>query len=384
MIKWFRQLDTWVRRLFLLSSLVAIVGFVLVYTPTDFYITAPGAAIDTSRLISVDGGERHRSRLYMLVVNTQPANLFWYIYAQLDNRAVLETRDEYLGGFQDYAEYLDWNKRLMEESQRTAKAIAFQQLGFGEGVRAVGVRIVGILADSPVRGILKAGDVIIGMDHHPVQNRNELRRILESHVGGVRLPVKIRREGETLELTVPTRSWEDPNRTGAALGVTIDDELVFDDAAVKVDVHSGPIFGPSAGLMFTLQIIDQLTPDGLSGNLVVAGTGTIEYDGGVGVIGGVEQKVYTAEAAGADVIFVPRGNYEEAARVATRIEVVPVDHIRDAVTWLRDNSKEGRASNAGPAFWFLTNGSRRIRWQPEAMTLGCIPLLRPDDVQHSG
>ncbi|MFZ5824903.1 MAG: PDZ domain-containing protein, partial [Bacillota bacterium] len=242
MINWFRQLDTWVRRLFLLSSLVAIVGFVLVYTPTDFYITAPGAAIDTSRLISVDGGERHRSRLYMLVVNTQPANLFWYIYAQLDNRAVLETREEYLGGFQDYAEYLDWNKRLMEDSQRTAKAIAFQQLGFGEGVRAVGVRIVGILADSPVRGILKAGDVIIGMDHHPVQNRSELRRILESHVGGVRLPVKIRREGETLELTVPTRSWEDPNRTGAALGVTIDDELVFDDAAVKVDVHSGPIF----------------------------------------------------------------------------------------------------------------------------------------------
>ena len=101
----------------------------------------------------------------------------------------------------------------------------------------------------------------------------------------------------------------------AVFGITIQDELEFDDDAVPVEIRSGSIFGPSAGLMFTLQIIDQLTPGGLT-DLVVAGTGTIEPDGRVGRIGGVQQKVYTAEAAGADLMFVPRGNYEEAAAVA--------------------------------------------------------------------
>ena len=116
----------------------------------QYYVTAPGAAIDTSRLVTVENGDVHRGHLYLLVVNTQPANLFWYLYAQVDRRAVLETKEQYLGSFESYAEYLDWNRQLMSDSQRTARAVAFQQLGFGEGVRSVGARVVGVLADSPV------------------------------------------------------------------------------------------------------------------------------------------------------------------------------------------------------------------------------------------
>lgn len=336
-------METWVRRLFVLSSLVAIVGAVLVYTPTPYYITAPGAAIDTSRLVSVSGGDKHRGHLYMLVVNTQPANLFWYLYAKLDSRAVLESRQEYLGSFQSYAEYLDWNKELMSESQRTAMAIAFQQLGFGQGVKRAGVRVVGVLADSPARSVLKAGDVILAVAGKTVKGTDELAPIMQSSRGGEPLAVRLRRGERELELSVPTRAATEPERKGAALfGISIEDALEYDDDAVAVDVHAGPIFGPSAGLMFTLQIIDQLTPGGLIGDLMVAGTGTIEFDGRVGVIGGVVQKVYTAEAAGAQVMFVPEGNYEAAAGAATRLEVVPVAHVRDALRWLRThNQKEG-------------------------------------------
>lgn len=352
MIDRFRQMDAWVRRLFVLSSLVAVIGAALVYTPTEYYVTAPGAAIDTSRLISVDGGDKHRGRLYMLVVNTQPANLFWYVYAKLDQRAVLETRKEYLGSFENYAEYLEWNKELMDDSQRTARAIAFQQLGFGQGVYPVGVRVVGILAESPARGVLRAGDVILAVDGKTVTSTTELSPIMRAHQGGESLPVRLRRGEQQLDLDVPTRAATEPERAGTAIfGIAIENALEYDDKAVKVDVHSGPIFGPSAGLMFTLQIVDQLTPGGLVRDLMVAGTGTIGYDGTVGVIGGVEQKVYTAEAAGAEVMFVPQGNYEAAARVATRIEVVPVAHIRDALSWLRQHTDKAGLI-IGPALSF--------------------------------
>jgi len=334
-ILWYRQLDAWVRRLLALSSLIAVVGAVLVYTPTDYYVTAPGAAIDTSRLVMVENGDPHRGRLYMLVVNTQPANLFWYLYAKLDRRAVLQTKEEYLGSFETYREYVEWSRREMDDSQRTARAVAFELLGFGEGVRSVGVRVVGILADSPVRGALHAGDVITALNGERVTDVVSLRSRLAEVPAGTQVHATVLREGAELALVLPTRASTEPGREGTAvLGITIQDELDFDDDAVPVEIRSGRIFGPSAGLMFTLQIIDQLTPGGLT-DRVVAGTGTIEPDGRVGVIGGVQQKVYTAEAAGAELMFVPRGNYADAVAVATRVEVVPVDHVRDALDWLR-------------------------------------------------
>lgn len=346
-IQWFRQLDAWVRRLFLLSSLVAILGAILVYTPTAYYITAPGAAIDTSRLIAVEGGDRHRGRLYMLVVNTQPANLFWYLYAKLDDRAVLESREAYLGPFQSYTEYLDWSKQLMTDSQRTARAIALQQLGFGEGVKPAGALVRAILAESPASGILKAGDVILALDGQPVVERDDLAPLLQQHKPGEEVTVRLRRGDQELELRFPTMEAKEPERKGVAIiGITVENALQFDDQAVPVEIKSGAIFGPSAGLMFTLQIIDQLTPGGLLQDLVVAGTGTIEPDGRVGLIGGVQQKVYTAEAAGANVMFVPQGNYEAAAQVATRIQVVPVGTVRDALDWIRGHQTEGNGAGA--------------------------------------
>jgi len=126
------------------------------------------------------------------------------------------------------------------------------------------------------------------------------------------------------------------------LGIFIKDYLVF-DVPIPVQIRSGLITGPSAGLMFTLQIIDQLTPGGLTGDMVIAGTGTIEHDGSVGSIGGVRQKVFAAEVAGASVIFVPRENYPAAAAAATRIQVVPVDNVRDALNWLNQQKVKGGA-----------------------------------------
>ncbi len=345
--------EDWVRRVAVASALLAIVGGVLFYTPTSYYITAPGAAIDTSRLITVQGGDSHRGKLYMLVLNTQPANLFWYLYAQLDRRADLETKQEYLGSVEDYSKYLEMTRKMMSDSQRTARAIALKQLGYGRGVIASGVRVTGFATGSLSLETLQEGDLIVSADGRPVATRNDLQDVLLAHQPGDVVTVGLRRDDQ--ELTVPVTTMEAPeaDRKGVpVLGVYIDQELEFDDAALTVEIHSGAITGPSAGLMFTLQIIDQLTPGGLVPDLVVAGTGTIEPDGSVGAIGGVQQKVYTAEAAGAKIMFVPRENYDDARAVATRVEVVPVDTITDALVVLqqiRENGEE--AGHSSPAFW---------------------------------
>jgi PDZ domain-containing protein len=338
MRRWFSR-RSFGRRFFALLAAVGLVAALLWFTPTPYYVTAPGAAIDTSRLVAVPGGEVRRDHLYMLIVASQPANLFWYLYARLDPRAELETAESFLGGLENYEQYEEISRRMMRDSREIAKAVALQQLGYGRGVQAAGAEVTGLLQNSPARGYLQPGDVITAVADRPVSTADELRAALQAIPGGQTVTLRIERGGRTLTLSVPTVPHADPERAGsAALGVYIADALRF-DVPLPVTVASGQITGPSAGLMFTLQIIDQLTPGGITGGLRVAGTGTIEPDGRVGAIGGVKQKVYTAEAAGADVIFVPQANYAAALAAATRIQVVPVTHVQEALAWLRTHRR---------------------------------------------
>jgi PDZ domain-containing protein len=334
---WFGRLSLWVRRLLLMASLLVLLGLTLWLTPTPYYLTAPGAAIDTGRVVTVQGGAPRQGHLFLLVVNTQPADLFWYLYAKLDHRAVLETRQEYLGDITDYDKYLELTRQMMLDSQATAKAVALQELGYGKGVTTMGAVITDILQDSPARNLLMPGDLVTEAGTKQINMAKDLSDLLAKQKPGDVVQVKLLRQGALLSVNVPTVEHPDASRKGtAAFRVLLKDALKF-DIPIPIQVRAGAITGPSAGLMFTLQVIDQLTPGGLTGNRVIAGTGTIEQDGKVGEIGGIQQKVYTAEAAQASVMFVPRNNYAAAKLVATRILLVPVDHVHDALVWLREH-----------------------------------------------
>ncbi|HYG56955.1 MAG TPA: S16 family serine protease [Symbiobacteriaceae bacterium] len=340
---WYSRRTPWIRRLLctLLGFLAA--GSILWFVPTATYITAPGAAVDTSRMVAVQGGVTRPGRLHMLIVTSQPANLFWYLYAKLDPRADLETPEEFLGEIEDYDKYIELTRRMMAESQLVAKAVALHEAGYGKGARSEGVEITDLATASPSTGYLVPGDIILELQGRPVASVAELRDVLLRAPAGRPVAVRIRRAKQEMSVMVPTGEHTDPERKGtAALGIFIKDYLTF-DVPIPVRIKSGAITGPSAGLMFTLQIIDQLTPGGLTGNMVIAGTGTIEYDGRVGPIGGVRQKVFAAEVAGARAIFVPRENYPAAAAAATRIEVVPVGHVREALQWIEAHKAEGGA-----------------------------------------
>jgi Lon-like protease len=341
--KWYSRQSAWARRLLLLFLSLLTVSGALWFTPTAYYITAPGAAIDTSKLVSVQGGHARSDHLYMLIVATEPANLFWYLYAKVDHRADLETKEQFLGGVEDYDKYLELTRKMMADSQQTAKALALQYLGYGNGVIFQGAEISDLATGSPSAGVLQKGDVIVEVAGKPVQRLNDLLAITAGLAGGQPVNLRVRRGDQVLALTVLTGVHPDPSRKGSAyFGILPSDSLAF-DVPIPVDIKTGDITGPSAGMMFTLQIIDQLSPQPLAGSIRVAGTGTIEPDGKVGAIGGVQQKVYTAEAAGAQVMFVPRANYEDARKVATRIQVVPVDQFRDALDWLNTHGSAGRA-----------------------------------------
>jgi PDZ domain-containing protein len=119
------------------------------------------------------------------------------------------------------------------------------------------------------------------------------------------------------------------------IGVLLENNEPIVEFPVNVEIDSQNIGGPSAGMMFTLQIMDQLTEEPLTKGYRIAGTGTISTDGTVGAIGGIHQKVYGAIDAGARAVLVPAANYPDAVAAAgDRIEVVKVETIDDALAFL--------------------------------------------------
>jgi PDZ domain-containing secreted protein len=103
------------------------------------------------------------------------------------------------------------------------------------------------------------------------------------------------------------------------------------------------VTGPSAGLIHTLVYLDALTEGDLTGGLRIAGTGTVNSAGRVGTIGAMDHKAVAAEAAGADVLFVPLGNKLLADQTVDSLSVVPVSHVNDAIRWLCQHGGESIA-----------------------------------------
>jgi PDZ domain-containing protein len=98
-----------------------------------------------------------------------------------------------------------------------------------------------------------------------------------------------------------------------------------------VEISLEKVGGPSAGLMFSLGIIDTVTPGDLTGGKHIAGTGTISPDGLVGPIGGIEQKLQGARAGGATLFLAPAANCQEVAgRIPDGLQVVRVETLAEA------------------------------------------------------
>ena len=112
-------------------------------------------------------------------------------------------------------------------------------------------------------------------------------------------------------------------------------------APFELDITLDGVGGPSAGLIFSLGIVDKLTPGALIDGRVVAGTGTIDPEGNVGPIGGIQQKLVGAKRAGATLFIAPQDNCDDVeGNVPDGLTVVPVSTLgeaRDTVeAWVAD------------------------------------------------
>lgn len=310
--------------------LTLVVGILLYFTPTGYMIVLPGVTRPTANLVTVQGGQKAaRGRFLVVTVATHSANPYIYLFAHLWPHAALEQMP------QDPTAMEVEGQRQMTTSQALAAVVAEKTLGLAARVTGTGVRITSVVKGGPADGVLLVGDVVTKVAGREVQFQDQLRDEVSRLPVGRPVHLAVRRGGTMLDLVVTPA--QHPSRPGrAALLVEIDDDSIQYETPVPVTIDAGGIIGPSAGLMFSLEVYDQLSQgEDLTRGRTIAGTGTILPDGRVGPIGGIEQKVIAAERSGATIFFAPLDDAPAARRVATKVQVVPVGHLEDAIRFLQ-------------------------------------------------
>jgi PDZ domain-containing protein len=161
-------------------------------------------------------------------------------------------------------------------------------------------------------GKLLKGDEVVAVDGATVRTVEEITDAMKRHKPGDKVTMTAKRAGKQVRLTMTAvRSPDDADR--AVIGVVFGYRF-----PITVKINVGEVGGPSAGLMFSLAIIDKLTEGPLTDGRFIAGTGTITPDGEVGPIGGIQQKMVAARRAGATVFLTPADNCEEALPAAPK------------------------------------------------------------------
>jgi PDZ domain-containing protein len=318
----------------------------LLYFPVPYFVSQPGDAVDLSELVRVEEGYAQEGNLMLTTIKMGKANVLSYAWAKMNDYVDLIEEKQILSQYQDEEEYNRYQQKLMELSKDTAIIAAFRQAGKEVDIINHGVLVMGIGENMPASNVLQLGDVIISIDGNKVNTAEDLIGYLEEKQVGERITLTVRRGQGVEEISLVLEelpvSTEDGKRR-AGIGISaVTDRSISTDPEVTIDTRK--IGGPSAGLMFAIQIYNLLTPDDITKGYRIAGTGTIDVDGNVGRIGGVHQKVVAAHRAGAEIFFVPyeRGaknsNYELALKTAQEIgsstEIVPIDTFEEALNYL--------------------------------------------------
>jgi len=321
-------------------ALALALALALCYVPTSYYVVMPGAARDVGEMVAVRGEVGGGpGKILLLTVSTRRANLVHAAYAALRPSVDLRHESEFMREGEDWEDYLERTRRMMERSQIAAEVVALKELGYeGAYVDGVGARVVEVFADGPARGVLRVGDVIVRVDGMRIGLLEDLNIAMGRYRIGDLAFFQVRRDGELISVEVPT--VENPARPGfAAVRVRVVQEGLTYSVPVPIEFDVDDVSGPSAGLAFALEVADRLLRgEDLTGRRDIAVTGTLDAYGNVGPVGGLRQKVYAARRAGAEVLVVPAQNAGEARRFAGDLEVIPAGTFGEALEALRSRA----------------------------------------------
>ncbi|RTQ95455.1 PDZ domain-containing protein [Lysinibacillus telephonicus] len=313
----------------------------------------PGSAYDVSQFVTVeDGDQDDKGTLNLMTVAMGTATPLTYVIAHFrEFEEIMELKDVRQEE-EDETEYSIRQLKLMSDSQFNALYVAFKKAGLPYTIEYNGVTVLNVLSKGAADGQLLPGDNIVEIDGQLIEKAEDLSNILNSKKEHDEVKLVINRNDELLDRTISLKKIPGDENHRVGIGISYsENKSIKTDPRVKVKAED--IGGPSAGLMFTLEILDQILDKDLTKGYNIAGTGEMNEDGTVGRIGGIEKKVVAANEDHIEIFFAPddditdamlkvnpnvKSNYEAAVetakKIGTNMEIVPVKTIDDALEYL--------------------------------------------------
>lgn len=303
-----------------------------------FYALSPGPVEEVDDITDIAGTPVYdlHGDLYMLTVTLQEVNFLEFAQGWFAPEVDLYRTERIRPPDVTPEQHREQSRQMMRDSRDVAITVALRHLGYEVGEDGEGMLVVKLVEGSPAAGAFQPGDVITAVDGEAVSAWPEGVEAIRAKRPGQEVEFAFKRGSE--ERTVRLVLTEHPAEPGRPMaGFTPGTANPHPATPFEVTIDTANSGGPSAGIMYTLTILDLLTEEDLIKGNIVAGTGTIDLDGKVGPIGGVRQKVAAAQQAGARYILVPQENYADAlAAKNDEVEVFAVASLQDALQVLED------------------------------------------------
>ncbi len=334
------------------AVLFVVLAAVIALVPVPYVTWSPGATYDLfartaqgEDTITISGADTFpvTGQLRMTTVSvTAPSStlslpevLFSY---WLPSREVLPRNAVYQPG-EGASQITEQETQLMDDSQSMAVVAALRQ----SGVQVTSWPMVTSVSNSgPSADVMKPGDLIVAVDGAKTATKEDVTKAIGLHNVGDPVVFTVLRDGNKVRPTVITRSTvNDPKKP--IVGLKLDTGYSY---TPKVSFAVDPrIGGSSAGLMFALAIHDRLSSTDLVAGRVIAGSGTMDSDGHVGEVGGIQEKLAAAGRDQASIFLVPVKNCGDISEVPAGVRVVPVESLASATKVLQQLADPAQAAS---------------------------------------
>ncbi|MGX7679247.1 YlbL family protein [Jatrophihabitans sp. DSM 45814] len=322
-----------IRTLLIGAVLVVVLGVASFGLRVPYVVLSPGPTVNTlgqdsgTDIIAIKGHPVSPTtgnlNLTTVSVDTQNTTVIGALKGWLAHDQVVVPHDSVYPPGQSQEQTNAQDKQDFIESQDSAIVAAACQLNFPKGIGVLAVN-----PDSANVSVLQAGDRFVSFNGVPVTDDAGLKKVLDSLPAGSKVPAVISRAGVDTKVTL-TLSAPSGASTTPLLGITLTEGCL---PPFQVNLALAGIGGPSAGMMFALGIIDKIGHDDLTHGRFIAGTGTIDPDGNVGPIGGIQLKMLGARQDGATVFLAPAGNCADVrGNIPAGLNVIKVSMLSDAI-----------------------------------------------------
>ena len=324
---------------------ITIIGilFILIFIPTPYYLNQPGSIEPLAAKVTVEDGQKvEKGSLNLTTVySIKASNPYIWLYGLVAPHTEIKKEEEVKGNLSD-EEYNNLLLHMMDSSKQNAIIASFHEADKGVEFHYNGVFVANILSNSKAKSVIKVGDIIHKVDGKTMNQAEEMIAYLKEKKAGDKVELQYTHNKKTKTATVEVITL-DPKTGQAGIGINPENNMSI-NPSLDVKIKTENIGGPSAGLMFSLEIYNQIEKGDLTKGYKVAGTGTMDAEGNVGQIGGIRHKIVAAHKAGVDIFFYPKDITDqdtnekeikdEVKKEGYDIKIVPVQTLHEAIEYL--------------------------------------------------